>query len=375
MKDPVLPDYGGECLTNIVPAIFSRLFGPSPNYRLWHDQPIPALAEMHSKNVVLLVLDGLGWNQLKANRDTFSSFGSFKSSPITSVAPTTTSSALTSITTGLAPLQHGIVGYRMHMGQGDVMNVLRWSVAGKDVRSTYPPTLIQSIASFGGMKPAMVTRTEFGGTGFTQAHLYGARLTGWRVASSIAVEVSNLVKSGEKFVYVYYDGIDKVAHEYGFGSHYLAELRAVDRIVGDILEVLPSNTALVVTADHGQVQVDQDPIVPNEQILGNVRFQSGEGRWRWFHVKPGSEDEVIRGLDELYGGIAWIRSKRQIIDEMWLGSAPTHEVAGRLGDVALIAKEPVAFFDPSDTGELKLICRHGSLSEDEIYVPLMVFEK
>ena len=62
-----------------------------------------------------------------------------------------------------------------------------------------------------------------------------------------------LLAGGEPFVYAYYDGIDKVAHEYGLGEHYDAELAAVDRLVADVLAVLPAGAVLLVTADHGQV--------------------------------------------------------------------------------------------------------------------------
>ncbi len=75
------------------------------------------------------------------------------------------------------------------------------------------------------------------------------------MASTLAVEVRQLLGSGEPFVYAYYDGIDKVAHEYGLGEHYDAELVSVDFLVSYLVSVLPPGAALVVTADHGQVEV------------------------------------------------------------------------------------------------------------------------
>ncbi len=64
-----------------------------------------------------------------------------------------------------------------------------------------------------------------------------------------------MLAGGEPFIYAYYDGIDKVAHEHGLGEHYDAELRAVDRLVGDIAASCPAGAVLVVTADHGQVDI------------------------------------------------------------------------------------------------------------------------
>ena len=71
-----------------------------------------------------------------------------------------------------------------------------------------------------------MTRAEFEHSGFTAAHLGGTRFVGYRTQSTLAAEVVRLVRSGEPFVYAYYDGIDKVAHEYGLGMHYDAELVA-----------------------------------------------------------------------------------------------------------------------------------------------------
>ena len=101
----------------------------------------------------------------------------------------------------------------------------------------------------------MVSKDEFGGTGFTAAHLGNSPLSGYKVLSSLPVEVGRLLREGERFVYAYYDGIDKVAHGSGLGDLYDAELRAVDRLVADLVAELPAGAVLVVTADHGQIDV------------------------------------------------------------------------------------------------------------------------
>ena len=77
-----------------------------------------------------------------------------------------------------------------------------------------------------------MTRADFVATGFSAAHLDGARMIGWQVPSTIVVEVRRLIAEGARFVHAYYDGPDKVAHEHGLGEHYAAELRSADRLVG-----------------------------------------------------------------------------------------------------------------------------------------------
>ena len=93
--------------------------------------------------------------------------------------------------------------------------------------------------------------------------------------------------AGERFVYAYYGGVDKIAHERGFGPFYDAELRAADRLVADVLEQLPRGAALLVTADHGQVQVGDNIVHPSSELLALCSLQSGEGRFRWLHARPG----------------------------------------------------------------------------------------
>ena len=80
--------------------------------------------------MVLLVLDGLGWNALQEHARRLPTISGMSGGAITTVVPSTTATALTSICTGLTPAQHGVLGYRMVVG-GEVLNVLRWSSHGR----------------------------------------------------------------------------------------------------------------------------------------------------------------------------------------------------------------------------------------------------
>ena len=211
---------------------------------------------MSAERVVLLVLDGLGWNQLRERPHLAPTLTSMSGGPITSVAPSTTATALTSITTGLAPGEHGLIGYRMGMG-GTVMNTLRWADEKGDLRRQFPPGRVQSCPPFLGLAVPVLSKAELEGTGFTEAHLAGVKPMGWRAASSIAVTTAAAFAAGEKFVYAYYDGVDKIAHERGFGEYYDAELVHADALVRSVLDRLPPSSALVVTADHGECLGEQ----------------------------------------------------------------------------------------------------------------------
>ncbi len=372
-RDPVLPAFGGPCLSNLVPALLGQLNGDAPIAPDW----LPAVVA-GADQVVLLVLDGLGYEQLAERGPIAPTLSSFVGAPITSVAPSTTATALTSLVTGLPPAVHGVVGYRVVVDH-KVLNVLAWRLDGADARQSVRPHQFQPFAAFpqaprsGGGGVAVVSRAEYATTGFTVAHLGDSTLRGWYTPSGLAVEVGRALSAGERFVYAYYDGIDRIAHARGLGEHYDAELKAVDRLVGDVLESLPPGAVLVVTADHGQVEVGPAVEVIGGDLMESVVLLSGEGRFRWLHVRPGASDDVAGAAQESFGHLAWVLTLEEMIDRGWLGGEPLPAVAERLGDVALVPFEPVAFLDPADTGELRLAARHGSLTSAEMLVPLLAW--
>ncbi|MHB8328493.1 MAG: alkaline phosphatase family protein [Acidimicrobiales bacterium] len=372
IDEPVLPDYGGACLASVVPALLGR---HDDDFPAW--MPAPARG---ARQVVLMVIDGLGWEQLQGFSIHAPTLATAVGGPITSVVPTTTATALTSITTGRTPAEHGIIGYRVVVGHdptvasgppGEIMNVLHWRTSRGDMRRQSPATTIQTYAPFSGVNVPVVTRSEFAPTGFTAAHLSGTRLVGWRMPSTLVVEVRRLLADGEPIVYAYYDGLDKVAHEHGLGEHYREELRTVDRLVADVLEILPPGAGLVVTSDHGQVEVGLAARLPGPALLGAAQLLSGEGRFRWVHARPGATDDLVKAAEEAHGDEAWVRTREQMVEEGWFGGPLAGVVAARLGDVALVARAPVAFLDPADTGETRLLARHGSLTSAEMLVPLV----
>jgi predicted AlkP superfamily pyrophosphatase or phosphodiesterase len=320
--------------------------------------------------VVLLAVDGLGHEQLATRLAVAPTLAAMTGDPILTVAPSTTATALSSLALGMPPGEHGVVGYRINV-RGDVLNVLRWQTPAGDARTEIPPAAIQSRSAFLGRRPPVITRTEFAGTGFTTAHLSDVRFTGYRVPSTLVTEVRRALRAGEPFVYAYYDGIDKVAHEYGLTDFYDAELVAVDRLVADLIATLTPGAALVVTSDHGQVQVGDAVVTIADEVLAEVELLSGEGRFRWLHARPGRADALLTAARALHGDRAWVRTRAQVIAEGWFGPTVSESAASRFGDVVMAAIDPVAFHDPADTGPYRLQARHGSLTPAEMRVPLL----
>ena len=341
------------------------LLEPGPDRPSW----LPEIA-FRAPQVVLLALDGLGFEQLDARRGAVPTIASMEGGAICTVAPSTTATALSSLSLGAPPGEHGVVGYRINV-RGDVLNVLRWQTPEGDARMVIPPDRIQARPAFRGHRVPIVTRAEFAGTGFTSAHLADVRFHGWRTTSTLVTEVRRLLAAGEPFVYAYYDGVDKVAHEYGLEEHYAAELASADRLVADLASVLPKDAVLVLTSDHGQVHVG-DAIVPiADEVMQATELLSGEGRFRWLHARTGAVDDLAAAAREAHGARAWVRTREEVFAEEWFGPKVSDAAAARMGDVVIAAADPVAFEDPNDTGPYRLVARHGSLTSAEMRVPLL----
>lgn len=351
--EPVRPEYDGPCIAGLVRG----LSGGAP----WIPAPVTG-----ATSVVLLVLDGLGWDQVES-RD-LPNIGSLVGGAITTVVPSTTPTALLSITTGLTPGEHGVIGYRINLGHG-VLNVLRWSIHGG---GTPPdPADLQPRAAFDGQAVPVVTREQFRHTRFTEVQLRGVDFHGWFSTSALVEHCRRLAGSGARLVYAYYDSLDVVAHMHGMRDEFFErEIRFCDALVGELLDVLPGDCALVVTADHGHVHFERR--VDFDDLSHLIAVQSGESRFRYLHARPGAADDLFAAVSEAHAGHSWVFTREQLVDEGWLGPrAPSPAVRKRIGDVIVAAREPVGFVDPDNPGEARLLSGHGSITAAEMRVPLL----
>ena len=362
---PVVPAYHDACVTALVPALLEGSAAPT-----W----LPAKV-LQARQILLLVLDGLGWLQLRNRTEVAPTLTDMAGGSITTVAPSTTAAALTSISTGLSPGEHGMVGYRIAVGgssgppHGEILNALRWSTGNGDARCRYDPRLFQPCEMFGSQRPPVVTRAQFADSGFTAAHLSDTRLFGYADRGGLVDQVLGAFAREEPFVYAYWDDIDRTAHEFGLAERYNDELAACDAMVAELLHRLPAGTAVVVTADHGQVHVGERLIHLPAEVTGLVDGQSGEARFRWLHSRPGAASDLLAAAHQAFDHVGWVRSVDEVVSAGWLGDRVTSTARGRLGDVAVVARDPVAFVDPAEASSIELIGRHGSLTADEMLVP------
>lgn len=361
----MLPRYDGPSLVGLVPGLFGLL-------DMAGQRAAPEWLVDHvgaPERVVLLVLDGLGYLQLMERRDELPTLGALRVLPALSTAPTTTTTALTSLTTGAVPAVHGVLGYRVVVGPGSVLNVLRWTLNGRGPAPA--PERLAPVTPFLGANPVAVTKFAYADTCFTKVHLRGARLAWWSTLSQIVTRIDEALGRGERFVYAYYEGIDTTAHEFGLDEAYHRELRMVDAMTGLLMERLPQGVTLVITADHGEVAVDGDGIRLDRDVRGDCSLVSGEGRFRWLHTVADPE-AVAERCRARYGDVAEVFTRDEAVAAGLFGGPVSEAFLQRLGDVALVATAPVFFDDPADQGALKMRARHGALTPAEVLVPIAV---
>lgn len=354
IPEQVRPAYDGACIVNAVRALQGGA--------AW----VPDVAR-GARCIVLVVLDGLAWTALEEHRAVLPTLGAMQGGPITSVVPSTTPTALASISTGLPPAEHGVMAYRMYMGT-EVLNVIRWAMHGVQPPN---PDEVQPREAFGGQQLPVVTRAQFQDTKFTQILYRGAPLHGYFSTSGIVEHCRLLADGGERFVYAYYDGPDLVAHMHGMrGPFFAAELAFCDALINVLLDALRDDVAVVVTSDHGHVDFDRR--IELGALNDMCVAQAGESRFRYLHAKSGAAQDLLSAAAELCEPYGWCFARDELIDDGWFGPrAPSPKVRRRIGDVVLAAAQPVGFVDPSNPGESRLLSGHGSITPGDMLVPFI----
>jgi len=329
-------------------------------------------------HAVVLLADGLGMAALEGYaghaRTLSSRVGA--DAPISSVFPTTTAAALASLTTGMPPGQHGLVGYSVLDAANDrVVNQLTgWDDEAMTADWQRQPTLFES-ARAAGLLPIAIGPARYAESGFTRAVLRGAD---YRAGASIADRLARAheaLAGPPALIYVYVPELDTASHAHGLASpNWLNALEELDAVVARFAPRLGPAHGLLVTADHGVIDVPHDAqIVVPPELLRGVRHVAGEPRCLQLHLEAGERaDEHAERWRLAEGSRAWVATRAEAIDAGWFGEVAP-EVLPRIGDVLVAARKRVAYYaDPDDRGR-RMIGQHGSLSPDELNIPLLRF--
>ncbi|HEY3409709.1 MAG TPA: nucleotide pyrophosphatase/phosphodiesterase family protein [Propionicimonas sp.] len=368
MTRPAVPNYGVSTLADLLPSLGAHLGVPGAT---------DVLGLPDAQRYVLVLIDGLGWHQLNDYTGHAPNLTALAERWITSGVPSTTATSITSIGTGLPPGGHGIAGYSFwYPPARTVLNTLRWpaDLSGLDVQPQL--TYFERLAG-AGVRTSTIAPAHFAGSGLTTAALRGPAflpVTDERNPRRRVELAAQASAAGERTLSYFYERqLDHAGHVHGLGSpQWLSELAAADALVGSLRATLPDDVRLVITGDHGMVNVPQDRrlIVEDEPaLMADVKAFAGEGRFRQL-MTPVPEAVAARWQDRLGHG-AWVLTRAQAIADGWFGDV-NPRLADRFGDVLVAMADDGAVLSRTLPRELDLVGMHGSLTPAELAVPLLV---
>lgn len=330
-------------------------------------------------HVVVLLVDGLGRGALEAHAGHARTLSARlpRDPAISSGFPTTTAAALATLTTGTQPGQHGMVGYRALDAANDrVVNQLSgWDGRLDPATWQRMPTLFERAAA-DGVRSVAIGAPRYRDSGFSRAVLRGAEFrSGTSIADRVERAATELTVPGPALVYLYVPELDVAAHAHGLDSgQWVAALETVDAAVAELATSLGRTQGLLVTADHGIVDVPAAAqVVVDPVLLVGVQHVAGEPRCLQLHLEPGADaDEVAERWRASEGGRAWVATRDEAVAAGWFGDVDP-EVLPRIGDVLVAARKRIAYYVDRDDAGRRMVGQHGSLSPDEALVPLLRF--
>jgi len=368
----VEPAYGHRALSDVVPAVGQALGSDAL-------QAPTGLVLPPAPAYIVFLIDGLGSRLLERYTATAPYLSSLHaiSEPGTAGVPSTTATSLTSLGTGLPPGTHGLVGFTSRIpGTDRLLNALFWDKS-VDPLEWQPHQTAFGRLTDAGVRVDVVNKREFDRSGLTIAAQRGAGYIGAdRIGERIAGAVAGSMHR-PSLTYIYDGDLDWTGHRYGVDSpQWLQQLAAIDAEAVQLRDALPDEVRLVVVADHGmvdstapasRVDIDQHP-----ELRDGLVLLGGEARFRHLYCAPGAESSVAGAWSERLGPRAEVLRREEAVARGWFG-AVTEAVLPRLGDVVVAARDDLALFSSRDFGyEMSLVGLHGSLTPDEMLIPILV---
>lgn len=396
-----LPRYDGRSLPNLASTI-ARAQGLRPE----RSGGLPLLPTVPTSwdpfrgrraegPLVLLLIDGLGWSGWRAaaaEGPGLPAGWSEASRPITSVFPSTTTCALTSLSTAQSPSRHGVLGHRQFLpAWGTVADLLNMSPIAAAARNSILPEGVDTGTIRGcptlfelGLPATVLTRGSFAGSGFTRLLYAGARFCSYWTAVDFAHELARLLSQPRPppVIYAYWEELDTVLHRRGPDPELLGlEVERMRSLLAAVTRRLSASrarrTQLWITGDHGLVPVDPRQSIAAERepaLLRGLRHPpTGDRRAVYLAVRPGELQRVRGALRRLLPAGSIVRSFEEARRAGWFGPPPYHpELHDRTGDLVVVPAEPVGLTyqaPGAPTPFLTMRGSHGGLDRRELWVP------
>jgi len=379
---PAAPAFGERSIAEVLTSAAASVGVPGFENRL----KLPA-----AKRICVVLADGLGRNLLKQKsahtpflRAVMQSGQGQVPVSLDSAFPSTTAASLASFGTGLAAGQHGMVGYDvLDPDQDRVVNMLGGWDAGVDPEQWQPfPTVFQRAAEH--VDVTTVSLPQFSDSAMTRAALRGGRhVTATTSHARTAAAAEAMAGAGRSLMYFYVNELDKAGHRHGCQSpQWEHQLEELDATVKRLSSTLPAGTTILLTADHGMLDVPESQRIDyaaDPALVAGVRHTAGEPRMVHLYLE-GSEGEsgrarLLEAWRARFGDRIWAFTREEAIAAGLFGAVRA-EVGPRIGDVMIAARDALAFYDTRRVRPtaLEVVGQHGSLTKAEREVPLLCFQ-
>jgi hypothetical protein len=343
------------------------------------------LAELDRVDRVAVVLvDGLGWHLLRELADDVPLLASVLAGSegrlheLACTFPSTTPSSLVSLGTGAQPGQHGILGFTLNIpGTDRVLTHISWRDDPPHRQWQPLPSWFERL-TWNGVSARAVLPQGFVGSGLTGAAYRGAQFRPTQPSDDYAQQLADELRSAPGLVYGYTAALDTAAHLFGIGSpQWHQAARQVDALLTRLVETLPLDAALLVTADHGGVNVPPEARVDldsDPRLAAAVRVVAGEPRVRYLHTEPGAATDVQAVWREVLDGRADVYLRDEAVADGLFGPVNPRFLP-RIGDVVVVCTGTTAVLatghEPPEVA--RLIGFHGGVTAPEMAIPLIVF--
>ena len=385
MDSFVFPDYAGQGIVNLMQSIAVACGQPALPYRQLDALPAAALAE--SRHIVLLVIDGLGQSLL--SRYPSPKLQAHAQATMTSVFPSTTASAITTFMSGLAPAQHALTGWHVHLAEiGETLAILPLTprvgelpegVSGQSLA----PRLFAYPSLFSALQRECWTLAPraIAGSAFNAWHARGAHTLAYATPDEMFEQIAGLLRdaTAPRYIYAYVADLDSCAHRHGCDSAAVQQtLAALDAGFGRCVDAVQGTDSwLIVTADHGFIDAPESRVVslddhPRLAALLE-RPLCGERRAAYGYVAPRQRAALADYVAEHLAHCVDLRVSSELIAAGHYGPPPYHpRLADRVGDYTLLMRDDWTIKDwlPGEK-RYRMLGVHGGASRDEMIVPLI----
>ena len=369
---PVAPDYALTGLVDVLPSIAMSLGVPGSDPDRSFDFPA-------ARRAVVVLVDGLGYELVRRRGGHAPWLRSLLPAAyrVHCGFPSTTATSMGTFGTGRPPGVHGLLGYEVLIpGEDRLLNELSWQ-DGPDPLRWQPEETVFQRAARDGVAVTHVSTGFFAGSGLTRAALRGGDfVAAVSLADRVDAAVTVVSASPRALVYLYWGDLDRVGHVNGCTSwEWGQELESIDHELARLARLLPADTSLTVTADHGMVDAPHAlrvDVAHDPELREGVRHLGGEPRALQLYPEPGACDDVLATWTERLGERAWVRPRADVVDAGWFGPVRSRNL-DRIGEVVVAMRDTFAVVDSRRARPelLALLGLHGSLTDDEVAVPVV----